>query len=566
MKQLKSILWMLLTPFLFAFCDSKEATDMNLDREEVNLVTNVSMSEGGEAFTRAAELGFSTGTSMKLVVRDNNNPAYFTQKDLTATANAPSGSSNSLTVSSKLYWDDLGGKNANLKLIGIYPITTVLSADDRIDHSVTTNQSAGVETYDVMCALNDSYAYAGKSYPAELKYKHILTKVTITLTSSDYTVAELNSAVLTYNVSTQAKYNVLTKTFTDYNAVSSLTPYKTEYKRIESGSEVLKGYSFTALMPPFAAGNNLARITLNGNTYTVNATPRTLESGVHTNYNVTVSKSGVLMSASIVDWATPTGEAVDSRLVELGEFAVGDGSSATKVTDGSKVFMKIKDNNGIFHNAEYVCQNVGGTNKWIATVPVYWDDIISPLQEIKGLLEINANPVTGEHYLVGEKTGSFAMQSTIDLGATFFTHPLSKITIKVKTTTGSDKVNIKGITAVVIPGCGTFSVDLNELILLKDGSADQSITGIYDTSTDTYTCTGYIYPQALSGSLCKITVQENVSSTNVYDVKFNTSPNTFEAGTHYSYEVTLTKTGLSITGGIKEWTTGTGGDIGTGLD
>lgn len=558
---------LLLLSLLLTNCSQNEVVGGEEEREELLISSKIDIQEIVEPTTKAA---FETGKELTLVVRDNNTPtSYFAQKTIAAETQAESSGKNGLTLIPKLYWDDLGGKNANIALIGISPNSATLSGD-LITWDVTADQSAGVDSYDLMTALDTEYLYSERATPAHLAFNHALTKVTIVLKPKEghFTVAELNNATLTFHTANKANFDVLKQKFKDLEG-TAIKPYKTDYlvKPDELSEPKLEGYCFTILTMPFTAGEQLATISLGGIDYHVNVTSRALEAGVHTQYIVTLAKTDIRITASVTDWTTPEGIPVTARIVGLEDFTVTE-SEGVKITEGSTVTMLITDSTDPdpqVLTAVYEYKKIDATNyRWEATTPVYWDDITAPVTKVQALLKLAGDATNGELYLSGETTGSFNTQSNIDLGNTFFKHPLSKISIKIQTTDGDDKVNIEGITKVEIPGCGTFKVGTDGVTIEKDGNDNQVITGTPNEAKTIHTCiSGYIYPQSLS-ELCYITIQENTNVENVYKVKLSPEKE-FAAATHYSYTVTLSKTQISATAGIVDWVDENGGGINTGI-
>ncbi|MDL2212500.1 fimbrillin family protein [Bacteroides sp. OttesenSCG-928-E20] len=576
MKLLKltSVLLLLL---LFYNCGENEIAGVEEEeREEVIFSSMMNVTETQEPTTRGA---FPANTSIKLVARDNTTSSFFAQKTVTAETDAESNGINKLTLDPKLYWDDLGGKSADLKFIGIYPAAATLN-NDLITWDATSNQSAGVDTYDLMTALKLKYKYTDRATAAHLPFEHALTKVTITLKENQYfDVAELNGATVQFNVKNKGDFDVLKQEFVSASLKgTSITPLKTNYMVDKSGVSTQEGYSFTILTMPFKVGDNLATVTLNGNEYYIHAQNKTkLEAGVHTHYIVTISKVDISAKASIVDWTTPAGIPVVARIVGLEDFNV-DGTNDIKITEGSKVTMLITDSNSDVHESVYEYQKIDGAYQWVSTTHVYWDDITDPVTKVKALLKLGGTD-TGEAYLVGEKTGSYPTQSNIDLGNTFFSHPLSKISIKIETTSGADKVNLEGITNVFIPGCGTFKVSNDKVSIEKYGSDDQIITGSSNgtggTSTEYNCIPAFIWPQTLTDVLCKVSIQEDANNLNEYTVYLPVGTDvpdtgqkqkTFVANTHYKYTITIKKSDIAVTCGITDWVDGGSDTIGSDLN
>ncbi|MEG2068107.1 MAG: fimbrillin family protein, partial [Tannerellaceae bacterium] len=71
----------------------------------------------------------------------------------------------------KLYWDDLGGKLANINLVGIHPTTANPGLKtDNIIWEVQSDQSSGSTASDLMLAYRPAYTYSDKSTAANLNF------------------------------------------------------------------------------------------------------------------------------------------------------------------------------------------------------------------------------------------------------------------------------------------------------------------------------------------------------------------------------------------------------------
>ena len=576
MKALK-LAFSIAVVLLFTACnkDNEEDASDKVVRFSSNIIT-VKREESPR--TRAK---FDVDTEFKILVRDNNTTSPFAQLSLNGVAQATTGEYNDLQVTPLLYWDEVKGKNADLKLIGISPRSAAPATGDAISWTLTDQVTkTDLEALDLISAVKASYTYNDRAEAAKLDFNHTMTKITIILKglNDGYSVADLNTAVVAYNVAGSAILNITNGTYSGHGAKKDVAPMKADIIENVNGNNETTGYSFTILAFPFSADDKVATITIDGNVYNVNipkisGNSAKLEAGVHNTYNVQIRKSGVDIKAGVADWNAQTGVDTESRLVELGTFQI-DGTAESVITPGSKITMKITDSNPSDKTAVFEYKEVGGTNKWVATTPVYWDDIKQPITKIDALLYLGTTTLDdGDRYFSGSATGSWNIQSEIDLGTSlnpFFTHPLSKITVIVKTTDDDTKVNIvNGIQSIVIPGCGTFKVGTDGVAIVQDGTADVPFnvaTGSYDNTKKEYTCKPlFITGQSLS-TLCKVTIKENASYSynNVYEVKLDPAQ-TLSPGKHYTYTIRIQKTGVAVTGTLEDWEPVDNGEIPTEL-
>lgn len=550
---------------------SNEAEGIEQQKEEVQFASGIRYHADAQPMTRT-HMAFEPNVDLKIIVRDNNATPIFTN-DVTTTAQTgpKSGDENVLTCTPKLFWNDLGGNRANLNVIGIHPHSAVDNiTDDIITFQAGAIQTSGLESRDLMFASVTGYKYQDKTNPVSLNFNHALTKISITLKPNSYfNLNDLNNAVVSFaNMPTQAKFDITDGSFTNPVNSSSVTPFKAEIKDDEPKTVA---YSFTILAVPHTVttGDIIATVTLNGNTYNVKPqTNRNLIAGEHTNFNVTITKTEVNATASIVNWNMEN-EELNSRLIDLGEFTV-DAPDDITIHEGATITMQLTDKSGIVSvkpKFEYKKQ-ADNSFKWEATTPAYWDDINQAITKVEALLitkPLSASP-TGDHYFTGSITQDFSMQSTITLGTAldpFFKRPLSKISIDILTSTDTDKINIADIKtgSVIIPGCGTFKTGTDGVSIEMDNAgSDVTITGDHNDTETKHTCvTAYIYPQSLD-ELCHVTI-----GNNTYKAALSGTAKNFEAGKHYSFTVTITKSEVGFKSSIKDWETVNGGNIGTEL-
>jgi len=467
----------------------------------------------------------------------------------------------SLDTGSKLYWDDLGGINANLKLIGIYPYKDLQDNYKYSGNNIEWTVTKDINASDLLLANPNPYLY-DKINAANLLFEHVLTKVSINLfegkgfdiDEDEDKKLDLSKAIVTFTVPTEGNCDVTTGVAIGTNKTTGkLIPDKV-------------GDSFTILTFPFSVGSEetykLAVITIGGNTYNVNVKGLDLQKGVHNIFNVTIDKSDVTFTASIIDW-DKTPEPIDesAKLVEVGDFTIDD--DKVEVNAGTIINLAITDKNSIVHKRTFT-YNGTGWELLNEQKPLYWDDMAYPFTSVEALMILggNINKDIGDN-IFSASIKDVPLGEAIDLGE--FKHPLVKLTITVTTTIPSEivtnNVNLAGITEVKINQSTLFEVD--GATIYEDNST--SLTAVND-GKGTYTYVAFMMPKKLT-KLCDITIDEDEDSKNInkYPVTFETET-PFEAGKHYEYTVTITKTNVELTGSLVDWIPGGGGDIGTGLE
>lgn len=589
---------------LFGGCSNDEKENENPDtREEVVFAGSIGITENVKPFTRDA---FKGTKDLKLIVRDNNNPSKFLvtgDKTIKATTGTATDGKNALTCDPVLYWDDLGGISASLKLLGIYPYTANPVSDivtwnletDQSSYFTETDQTKYPTEKELMFAQHGNYLFSHrKENVANLNFEHVLTKITVLVNvNKEFNATELAAANVNFiNIPLKGDYDITDNSCTFKNGDSSydvsptVKPCTTiNYDAVETTK--ITSYSHTILCAPhnYTKNNLLATIVAKGNTYNVKLDNDDLkfEKGKHTVITVNLTAAGVTATASLTDWGTVNVSAIDSRIITFEEFEIKDISGEKKVlTEGSIIRMAFTDKRAGTpnpHNAVFEYKS----GKWVATTPIYWDDIDTAITKVEALLIIkpaSGDPI-GEHYFSGSLTKEFTKAAAIlgnsqinldldenDKFKKFFSHPLSKVDITITTNTETGATNniiINNIKtgSVFIKGKVKYKTnDEGTAITQKIDEEDLDITNKSNTdNTGVHVClTAYIWPQDLK-ELCHVTVDGNT-----YKVQANNGSNyTFEPGKHYTFTVKITKTEVSATASLTDWDTVVVPEIGAGL-
>lgn len=583
MKYLKQIATVLFG-ILLAGCNNEKEGWTEEPSEELKFTSGVSFVEETKPMSRAAFDKTQNG-GLKLILRDVRGAAdqKFTGDVVSngAIGEAVSGV-NAITCTPVLYWNDLGGKDASFTIIGIHPSSFDTWPGDKITYKLPDNQSGGLKPHELMFAKVEDYNYANKGNGVQLDFSHSLAKISVTLKPTPTFPLEELEKITAADVSFQdvplkAEYTITDGTYEYPTAASAVTPVRAEVK---DDVDETKAFSFSILAVPhsISAGAVIATVKLGGNTYYVKADKAyTFIKGEHTNFNVTISKTAVTATATIVDWT----KAIDvndlqSRLVDLGTFTVNtkEGSKVT-LAEGAKVFMNLTDKKKESETKGTTRLAVFGRDAagdWNPTQAVYWDDINEAITDVEGLLitqpvtnyAINSN---GEYYFTGSVSGKdfkWTSSSTIDLDKAnsdkpFFTRPLSKVSITIITSNEADpdKVDLGNISKVIIPGKVNFTVSENSTLVGQSETANLTINGSYNSTEKQYKCaTAYIYPQTDQEELCHVTI-----GSNTYKVALPEENQEFIAGNHYTFTVKITKTNVGFTASLTDWVEVPGGEL-----
>ena len=572
-----------LTALLFAGCnkDNGDIDNNGAGKEEVKF--NVGMADAVAEITSLRAAGdhfpdYMQGTSVKFSVTDNSGSNYFTGEKLNDAiiGGVTSGTidRNDITFTTPYYWDDLGGKNASIKVAGIInPTTATITGNGKVTGFELSNTIADC---DLLVANPTSFTYPTypkpNTDPIHLEFEHVLSKITIKVlegTGVD-AAAEWKEVTLSYTGHTKADYNYAAST-PEFESFS--TSKKVDIAN--TGTVTAPVFNFLAFPMDTTANHILATIKVkrnNGsggadyyNEYNIDlgAAFAGFDAGNHYTYNVTIHESGIHVTGSIVDWNIVTGVDRTSSLVEPDDIVIAEDTNTKLSTNKSILYLYLKDVDNAAHTTNYTYKGMVGANQnWTVNgTELYWDDMHLPISA-DALLNLDpsvtGNP-SGENIFVSSK-GAQGLATSITLPP--FTRPLAKITLNITTTTGADAVNLDEITEVFFEDLGGFSVNTTT------GAVAQNFTDIKfensstaDKKRTTYTI--YVYPQSPVTKLCEVTIQENATVENTYNVPI-TSIN-FEAGKHYTYNVEIKKSAVHVTGSLVDWANGGDSNIDTDL-
>ncbi len=324
-------------------------------------------------------------------------------------------------------------------------------------------------------------------------------------------------------------------------------------------------------------------------------------------FNITVKKSGVTLTASVTNWVDVEAEKAYPVINMTGHVGDGDAASTgfssfdlylndqniakgyTKVTTSPTI-----DSNGkvgfantlywTYHDQHYHFRGIYPTDTEVKTdatdqhqyVEVSngaYDVSTFPSNFVMGMPEIAENTLCGstDHTNVYmDQEGICARTEPINLN---FRYMMSRVDVNL-TSSNSTDANYVDLTNAEVE---LVNVGTDGQILLSDRSA--VVTTYADTwalaGTSSTEYHGIIVPQLLENTAkgkvqFKITVYSDSNKTHksvyyatVADIKVKTSGSTdaaavtdaWKAGTHYVYNLTITKTAISATVSLTDWTT-----------
>lgn len=328
------------------------------------------------------------------------------------------------TATETLYWDDYGtadpanastGRTDGLTIYGVavegkatLPTTpTNLTSNDLNWTSLAWNvgtlsdskvsQASGWDAYDLIYSNNikgDGKKYTFTNATASpkvnnlLEFTHAMTKVTVNLTAGQgfpgYTDAPDNAKFVNAPVVTLLSFNytgtvnVETKT-PSASTTTNIVAYRDNGTEWTTGGQHTSG--FTALVFPgnqFSDETNIIKIEVDGNTYYVNATEinkvntetnNTFEQAKNYVFNITINKTPIVTSATILDWSTVEA-AMETPKINVDETYGHDGTAFAHDFDFFRSTTKASN----YSNDAYVAYTAGTPATYTFHNQLYWPD------------------------------------------------------------------------------------------------------------------------------------------------------------------------------------------------
>ncbi|HBG41152.1 MAG TPA: hypothetical protein DDW85_07030 [Porphyromonadaceae bacterium] len=220
--------------------------------------------------TQGKNEGFKTDDQLKLYVKDSGDGDYSFSKGGTFTFDGTKWG-----IATPIYWENLTGP-ADFRATSVF--AGKLNNTQMDDYLV--GETTGVDLYQGV----------------HLDMKHAGTKVTVKLSSSDntFSASDLEGATVTLpQYLNSGSLDHVTGAYTGGTGRGDITPEA-------SGST-----ERVAIFPPqtIAANSTMVKVDINGHTYNVSdAAAFKFEAGKHHEIRLNIQKSGVLMTAKLVDW------------------------------------------------------------------------------------------------------------------------------------------------------------------------------------------------------------------------------------------------------------------------
>ena len=474
----------------------------------------------------------------------------------------------------------------------------------------------------------------GKFDQGHLIFNHALSRVTINLIKGDgfgdnsFEFAT-GTNVKIFKVPTTGTLNIETGKWssTDETGISKMATTETATGATYSlMAQMLPGYKIgktsTDNVLEFTIDNNVYYVTqammfaaLDGKTgITLNSGIEiTMEQGRNYVFNITVAKSKVNVTASVVDFTpvTATDQEMNNShitvsLTENGAAASVNNYDWYRLNDGTNTISttassaKNWEGNYTTENKATLTETSTGSGKWVTNW--FFENNMSfyHFRAVNKNTEIKANDTDAADYFVIQsgdqanhdyqwgapminttantltynESNGYASEISPAIGATndaiklTMLHMMSNIEIDLKTTTGNDKVNLAGSKVYISNYYTDGTVLMGNGKVAVSGSVSTDLAGLTTGSTDATTgsFTYAVVPQALSrGTNNNIVITIETTDGNKYIIndlttvllKNSTTEHITEwlTGRSYTYTFTLKKTGIdNVTCSVAAWT------------
>ncbi len=537
---------------------------------------------------------------------------------------------NSIELSPKVYWNDFGtadpanmdpvegnGREKGLTIYGVavngVADAPTVSSWTALPWSVVADQTSGWSAKDLLISNNvkpggpdDTYKFKEKSAGKVLEFKHAMSKMTVILTAGEGFVGGVFVAeplVTLLNFNTAGSVNVTDGSLINPGTIADIITYcengtKTVQNTVTRTALVFPGNEFVAIIAADdkktpTSTTEILKITADGNVYYVTAAQLVkaiagagatgtvkgkLESGKNYILQVTINKTEIKVTATIMDWIDVEAEVVAPKI----DVKLTQGNGGTPMDDNEYRFYisESKDNGyGVAKGSDaiYYEQNAAiaydKTNKvWALSPHLYWPShdthylmrgvwpqtgaagntdqkpvvvkdaekqyiALNNVAYSKGTypsdLMLGAPDITATDKCQGETHTPVVMSengicATEDSVHMVFRYMMSQVEVNLSTTEGDDKVNIGADTKVEIVNVYTTgNAEFGNVAVVTTGSkTNYELASVTDNDLKRHSA---VIPQPLTFSEAgattnvrfRVTVTNADNTTDVYyaDIK-----------------------------------------------
>lgn len=400
--------------------------------------------------------------------------------------------------------------------------------------------------------------------------KHQVAKVIVVLKSTTFTLDELKDASVvlpSYMTGATLNNGVFIPGMTKANIVLPDLAKNTENTYV----------SDAAYLQPqdIAAKETIVKVTVKNRTYEASKESEVLkyEAGKATTLIITIEKANVQISTNISGWDKLPEVNFNSMFFEVGSSNAGDFSNDDKID-----FYKIDSNSKIKGNNQGTVETKEGSKVISLSTPWYRDDF-NVNDKILAVFPSTSTTIADGNasfpfISTGANTASNDLQTAIatvkenNTNIKFdFTHALSKVTVNIIKGTGfadnelENAVNNSKLNIAMnnFKLGGTVSVATGAATAIGNATASFQPTKLGTPNTGTViSCEALVMP--LQTIVNGTTIATVTLYGQTYAAKITEETN-FVAGKNYTYNITLNKTGISLSTSVAGWGEGNGGDI-----
>ncbi|MDR1407067.1 MAG: fimbrillin family protein [Tannerella sp.] len=219
---------------------------------------------------------------------------------------------------------------------------------------------------------------------------------------------------------------------------------------------------------------------------------------------------------------------------------------AYRTSDGSNNFSPVSMSDNVYYPVN------GSTVNFISYYP--WQTGIS-LDNLYNVNVVNQHNSTDIDMLYAKTTSGYSKGTSGSVVQLFFDHKLTHMVLNITPGAGLSATDLNGMT-VTIKGLNTKTT-----VDLKDGNLGTPVNVadiVMKTSSNGSKSDAILVPQSIADGGMRVEFKINAANGEETFV-WKVPATTFESKKEHVYDVTIARTGISVTGEINPWETGTGG-------
>ena len=463
--------------------------------------------------------------------------------------------------------------------------------------------------------LNIKKQETDAEWQSRLIFKHVLSKVTFNLTPGDGFNGNFNATPIVTLVSDKNEAYCITEGNINIKQGKAIAGTTDNDKKVVTLKKIADGDNgkiteAAVIYPGSPIGREsdndiVAKINADGNIYYVYAkeiraainntfsteeesTKYLTKASYNYVFNVTVNKTYITLSATVVDWTTINTEEAKPEITIRKTVGANDNTVMNKSYDfyrciDNDKYYKVEDNvkywpnheihyhfRGIYPQNQTII-NEKTDNQAIAVENKGWDENTFPCNLMIGMPEIDEDKLCGSdsHEQVDMiEHGICARKEAITLN---FRYMMSQVFVNLTTSEGGDKVELNNAKIEILNCYTKGNIVLHSCkVINKSEQKEYSMNAVTSSETDKRQWHDVIVPQDVTNLKFRITVTNSDNTKDVYEASIanilsttqdesgnNTTEQitSWDSGHKYIYNLKVTKTKVSITATITDWET-----------